>query len=520
MSPARNGAGVRDLVLVGHGMVGQSFLEAFFEEPAAARWRVTVLAEESRPAYDRVHLTSWFSGTSEDELSLCTAAFLREHHVDLRLGDPAVAVDRAARTVGTASGRVVRYDALVLATGSYPFVPPVPGHDARGCHVYRTLEDLAGIRADAERAGTGAVVGGGLLGLEAAGALTAMGLTTHVVEFAPRLMSLQVDDGGGELLRRKIEALGVVVHTSAGTERIESGADGRVRSMALSDGSGIEVDLVVFSAGVRPRDELARGCGLPVGERGGVVVDTRCRTGDPRVWAVGECARAADGRVYGLVAPGYAMARAAARDLIGRDAEFTSGDTSTKLKLLGVDVASFGDAHGATEGSQDVLYTDSRAGVYKKLVIGSDGALLGGVLVGDTESYAALRPLVGSARLPGAPERLLLPARRGAARMDADLLADSTVVCSCHHVTKAVIRSSVGVPDCVSAADISRLTKAGTSCGSCLKMITGIVDAELSGASGGSARGGARRPAPLPEAAGGEPASSADSSRAPPGASR
>ncbi|MFE0461557.1 nitrite reductase large subunit NirB [Kitasatospora sp. NPDC058965] len=472
---------VKDLVLVGHGMVGQRFLEALFEQPAteqAHRWRVTVLAEEPRPAYDRVHLTSWFSGTSAEELSLCSPEFVAEHGIDLRLGEPAVAIDRAARTVTTASGAALRYDALVLATGSYPFVPPVPGHEAEGCFVYRTIEDLEAIRAAAGGAGVGAVVGGGLLGLEAAGALRAMGLQTHVVEFAPRLMALQVDDGGGTLLRRKIEELGVRVHTGAGTQRIETLPDGRVRSMALSDGSELDVDLVVFSAGVRPRDQLARDCGLTVGERGGIAVDEHCRTSDEHIWAIGECALAADGRVYGLVAPGYAMAETAARDLFGAAGSFTGADTSTKLKLLGVDVASFGDALGSTPGSLEVVFADSRAGVYKKLVVSEDGCLLGGVLVGEVDSYATLRPLaVSRTKLPMPAEQLLVPA--GPNSHGPLVLPDEAVVCSCHNVTKGAIRAAVSEQGLHTVPEVKKCTKAGTGCGSCVKLLGTIVTEEL-----------------------------------------
>ncbi|MFP3986777.1 nitrite reductase large subunit NirB [Streptomyces sp. E11-3] len=470
----------KELVLVGHGMVGQRFLEALFEQPsAAATWRVTVLAEEPRAAYDRVQLSSWFNGTSADELSMCTQEFLDEHGIELRCSEPAAKVDRAARIVTTASGERLPYDALVLATGSYPFVPPVPGHDADGCHVYRTIEDLEGIREDAKGARVGAVVGGGLLGLEAAGALTALGLETHVVEFAPRLMAIQVDDGGGEVLRRKIEDLGVLVHTGAGTQRIDTGDDGRVRSMALSDGSEVETDLVIFSAGVRPRDQLARDCDLPVGERGGIVVDERCRTEDPHVWAIGECAQTVDGRVYGLVAPGYAMAEVVARELGDGEGSFTGADTSTKLKLLGVDVASFGDAHGTADGALDVVYANSRAGVYKKLVISADGALLGGVLVGDTESYATLRPLAASGTpLPAPPEQLVLPAGSGAP-VGPIALPDEAVVCSCHNVTKGAIKGAVHEDGCASVPEVKKCTKAGTGCGSCVKLMSTIVTEEL-----------------------------------------
>nr|WP_229820095.1 nitrite reductase large subunit NirB [Streptomyces abikoensis] len=475
-------------------MVGQRFLEALHERTGTAgRFTVTVLADEPRPAYDRVHLTSAFSGTTAEELSLCPPDFLTTHGIDLRLGDPAVAVDRPARTVTTASGSSVPYDTLVLATGSYPFVPPVPGHDADGCHVYRTLEDVAAIRADAARARTGAVIGGGLLGLEAAGALRALGLETHVVEFAPRLMALQIDDAGGALLRRKIEDLGVTVHTGAGARAVETGPDGRVSALTLSDGTGFPTDLVVFSAGVRPQDRLARDCGLPVGERGGIVVDARCRTADPHVFAIGECALAVDGRVYGLVAPGYAMAETAARALTGdASGEFTGADTSTRLKLLGVGVASFGDAHGTTEGALDVTYANSRAGVYKKLTLGPDGSLLGGILIGDTDDYATLRPLAGNgAPLPVPAEQLLLPRPAGSSGggVGAAALPDEAVVCSCHNVTKGTIRAAVGEHQCTTVPAVKKCTKAGTGCGSCEKLLTSIVTGELAAAGAPAGRG-------------------------------
>ncbi|MFJ3791122.1 nitrite reductase large subunit NirB [Kitasatospora sp. NPDC090091] len=469
----------RDLVLVGHGMVGQRFLEAFTEQPGAEGWRITVLAEEPRPAYDRVHLSALFDGKTAEDLALCPPGFLAEHGIDLRLGDPVTAVDRAGRTVTTRAGTRLRYDALVLATGSVPFVPPVPGKDAAGCHVYRTIEDLDAIRADADRAGTGVVVGGGLLGLEAAGALKAMGVATHVVEFAPRLMAVQVDEGGGELLRRKIEELGVTVHTSAGASGVETGEGGRVRALALSDGRELAADLVVFSAGVRPRDQLARDCDLPVGPRGGIVVDEHCRTADPAVLAIGECAQTVDGRVYGLVAPGYQMAETAARTLAGTAGSgFTGADTSTKLKLLGVDVASFGDPHGAAEGALDVLYSDSRLGVYRKLVIGTDGALLGGVLVGDTEAYGTLRPLAMAGKPLTTPaEQLVLPAGFAAAGPVA--LPDDAVLCSCHNVTQGAVRAAVHEEGCDSVAAVKKCTRAGTGCGSCIKQLTTVVNEEL-----------------------------------------
>ncbi|MFF1922702.1 nitrite reductase large subunit NirB [Streptomyces sp. NPDC058221] len=467
-APTSSAPAVPTIVVVGHGMVGQRFLEALADRGltgAAGTARVVVLCEEPRAAYDRVQLTSYFSGRTPDDLSLVEPGFMGRHGFELRLGDPAESLDREARTVTARSGETFGYDTLVLATGSYPFVPPVPGKDTEGCFVYRTIEDLLAIEAYAKTARTGAVVGGGLLGLEAAGALKGLGLDTHVVEFAPRLMPVQIDEGGGAALLRTIENMGLTVHTGVGTQEVTAGADGSVNGMSLSDGSSLATDLVVFSAGVRPRDQLARDCGLAVGQRGGIVVDEACRTSDPAVFAIGECALATDGRVYGLVAPGYEMAQTAAGVIAGEEASFTGADMSTKLKLLGVDVASFGDAHGASEGCLDVVYADSRSGVYKKLVIGQDGTLLGGVLIGDADQYGTLRPMTGTV-LPVAPEQLVLPAGTGGpAVLGPSALPDDAVICSCHNVTKGAVCEHGTLPE------VKKCTKAGTGCGSCVKVI-------------------------------------------------
>ncbi|MGW7240933.1 nitrite reductase large subunit NirB [Streptomyces sp. NPDC054804] len=469
------------LVLVGHGMVGQRFLEALAERGLTTTHRVVVLCEEPRPAYDRVALTSYFSGRTPAELSVTDMEFIETHGIELYVGDPAETVDRAARTVTARSGRVFGYDTLVLATGSYPFVPPVPNKDATGCFVYRTIEDLLAIEAYAKSGATvGAVVGGGLLGLEAAGALKGLGLTAHIVEFAPRLMPVQVDAGGGAALLRTIEEMGLSVHTGVGTQEIVTDDAGAVVGMKLSDGSELATDMVVFSAGVRPRDQLARDCGLSVGARGGIAVDEQCRTvDDPRVFAIGECALAADGRVYGLVAPGYEQAATAAAAIARDESAFTGADLSTKLKLLGVDVASFGDAHGTAEGCLDVVYSDARSGLYKKLVVGRDGTLLGGILVGDADAYGTLKAFTGSVP-PVSPESLVLPAgASGGAQLGPSALPDDAVVCSCHNVSKGTIRGAVSEHSCTTVPEVKKCTKAGTGCGSCVKVLGQLVTAEL-----------------------------------------
>ena len=351
----------------------------------------------------------------------------------------------------------------MLATGAAPFVPPVPGRDLPGCFVYRTIEDLEAIREAAAGARTGAVIGGGLLGLEAANALVQLGLDTHVVEMAPRLMPVQVDDAGGAMLGRHIEQLGLTVHTGAATEAVLG--DGRVTGLGLKDVGEVAADLVVFSAGIRPRDGLARDAGLDLAERGGVLVDERCRTSDPHIWAVGECAAPA-GRMYGLVAPGYAMAEVVVDTLLDGPGEFTGADMSTKLKLLGVDVASFGDAFATTEGALELVLADSVAGHYKKLVVSADGRrLLGGILVGDASAYGVVRPMVASGiELPDNPEELLLPPRTGSAGVE---LPDEAVVCSCNNVSKGEI---------LAAAEQDTTTTAGTTCGSCKSSVKKMVE--------------------------------------------
>lgn len=397
----------RTLVVVGNGMVGHRLVRDMRESDVDDRWRVVVLAEEPRPAYDRMALSSYLDGKSEQDLTLVGRDLLGDPLVDWRLSTRVSSVDRAARRVTTAGGDTVSYDTLVLATGSRPFVPPVPGRDLPGCFVYRTLDDLKGIRAAAVPGRPGVVIGGGLLGIEAANSLRLLGMQPHVVEMAPHLMPAQIDAEGGRLLADLITESGMTVHAGVGTAGVNAGADGRVRSVALSDGRVLDADMVVFSAGVRPRDDLAEAAGLPRAERGGFAVDGRCRTPDEAIWAIGECA-AVDGRVYGLVAPGYRMAEVVVAALLGDDtARFPGADMSTELKLAGVDVASFGDAHGRAEGAWEIAYSDEAAGTYARLVLAADDAtLLGGVLVGDAGAYPMLRPLVGR-RLPAAPEQLL-----------------------------------------------------------------------------------------------------------------
>ncbi|MFL5439252.1 MAG: nitrite reductase large subunit NirB [Myxococcales bacterium] len=471
----------KQLVVVGNGMVGHKFLELLLEHPLASEFQVVTFCEEPRLAYDRVNLSTFFSGKTAADLSLADPGSYEEGGITVHLGDRAVSVDRERKTVTSALGKTVPYDKLVLATGSSPLVPPIAGREADGCFVYRTIEDLEAIRTYAETARTGVVIGGGLLGLEAANALNHMGLETHIVEFAPRLMSMQVDDAGGQILRAKIEALGVSVHTGKNTSKIVA-EGGRVVEICFADGGVLATDMVVFSAGIRARDEIARECGLQVGERGGITIDDRCVTSDPDILAIGECAHYRD-RTYGLVGPGYQMARTAVATLTSGQERLGIFDMSTKLKLLGVDVASFGDAHATRPGSRVVSFTDSVAGVYKKLVVSADRQrLLGGVLVGDASSYGQLLQLTQhQIPLPPHPEQLILP-QTGPGKpqgLGIAALPDAATVCTCHNVAKGTICQAICDERLESVGAVKLRTRAGTGCGSCTPMLGEILSAEM-----------------------------------------
>ncbi len=468
----------QQLIIVGNGMVGHHCVEQLIERAALAQFEVRVFGEERQRAYDRVHLSEYFGGKDAEALAMADADFYGEHGVTLHLHEAVLEIDRDHRQVVTALGRY-DYDQLVLATGSYPFVPPIAGSEGNARLVYRTLDDLDAIRSAAANARRGVVVGGGLLGLEAANALKSLGLEAHVVEFAPRLMPVQLDNEGGAALRAQIEALGVGVHVSRATQAIVPGDDYRYR-MNFDGGESLETDLVVFSAGIRPQDALGRSSGLAIAPRGGVVVDEQCRTSDPAIFAIGECA-SWNGSVFGLVAPGYSMARNVAAELAGQGgALFTGADMSTKLKLLGVDVGSIGDAHAATPGAKSYRFIDEANASYRRLVVSPCGTkVIGAVLVGDNSYYDTLLQYVQNAiALPKDPAGLILPLSDGAPTLGADALPDSATLCSCHNVTKGAVCAAID-SGCGDLPSLKAQTKACTGCGGCAALLKQVFEHEL-----------------------------------------
>ena len=463
------------IVVIGHGMVGHRFCEKLIEYDADKRYRIVTFCEEPRAAYDRVGLTSFFASRNAQKLMLANLDWYQDQGIELHVGDRASAIDRQKRVVTSDRGLKITYDHVILATGSYPFVPPVPGIDKPGVFLYRTIDDLERMIAYSQDVKTAAVIGGGLLGLEAAKATFDLGLQTHVIEFAPRLMPRQVDDQGSRLLVQKIEALGVKVHLQKSTKEIVG--EKRVEKMIFTDGSELDVGMIVVSAGIRPRDELARQCGLKVGERGGVCVNDELQTSDEQIHAIGEVALHGS-MVYGLVAPGYEMADIVASNLCGGSKSFLGADLSTKLKLMGVDVASFGDYEATPDRARPLTYDDPFAGVYKKLLFSPDGKrLLGGVLVGDAGDYATLASLAKSGKPLPMPPGELIVGKRDAAGPEA--MDDNCQVCSCNNVTKGQLCGAIADKDLLTLGEVKACTKAGTGCGGCIPLVTSILNQQL-----------------------------------------
>jgi nitrite reductase (NADH) large subunit len=468
------------VVVVGNGMVGHHFVEQIIQSRPYVE--LTVLGSETRPAYDRVHLSDIFLGKEPHELSLTTREYYQENGVKANFGEAVIEINREKKFVKTEKGRIFEYDKLVLATGSYAFVPPIKGSEREQCLSYRTIDDLGEIKNIAKDSKIGVVIGGGLLGLECANALKNLGLETHVVEFAPGLMGVQLDDGGSKMLRRKIEALGVKVHTQKATSLISDKGDKTKLRMHFADDTHLDTDMVVFSAGIRPYDQLGRKANLEVGERGGIVVDYHCRTSDTNIYAIGECASYGN-FIYGLVAPGYRMAEVAADQFseLEEKPSFKGADMSTKLKLLGVDVGSIGDAHGRAEGAISYVYSDEKSETYKRINVDENNKLVGAVLVGDCDDYdTLLQYFLNEIDLPSSPEGMILPSTEGTQGLSlgASALPLTATICSCHNVSKGDIHAALDT-GCCSVGDVKGETKAATGCGGCSALLKNVVDSEM-----------------------------------------
>lgn len=463
------------IVIIGNGMVGYKFCEKLIAK--APESEIVVFGEEIRPAYDRVHLSEFFAGKTGEDLTLAGLDWYKDNNILLHLGDPVQHIDRAAKKVQSHKGITESYDYLILATGSAAFVPPIPGVEKEGVFIYRTIEDLELMSGHAQKSKTGAVIGGGLLGLEAAKAMLDLGISnTHVIEFASRLMPRQIDDPGAGILKNKLEKLGLKIHTNKNTNEILG--EESITGMKFSDGTTIDVGMLVISAGIKPRDELAKLCGLETGHRGGIVVNEKLQTNDPYIFAIGECALYKD-MIYGLVAPGYEMADIVATNLADGQKEFTGFDMSTKLKLIGIDVASFGEPFITGENVKTLVFEDTIKGIYKRINVSANGKeLLGGILVGEATQYnMLLQTCKNKVALSPNPEDLILGKSSPGSEPGAGIqdLPDESVICSCESVTKRDICNAVSEQGCENIDTIKKCTKAGTGCGGCLPMVKDLM---------------------------------------------
>lgn len=498
----------RRVVVAGGGPAAHRFAEAMHARGLDG-WQVTVLTEEAHLPYDRVALSKALTDGDVD-LTLGSASMWEHPGLTLMTGERVTGIDTAAKTVVTAAGAAYPYDELVVATGSDAARLPIPG--AELTHVYRTLEDvrainqaIADLTAKLGRRVNAVTIGGGLLGLESAAGTEQLGAVPIVINGSPWLMNTQLDEGAGQALGRLIEAKGFTVHGGVFPAEVLADDAGQVTGVLMADGRIVEADIVIVAIGVKPRDELFRAAKGPdgqgpdgqrtdgqggaqlfeLGPRGGVVISDDCSTEVPGVWAIGEVANFG-GMCLGLVAPANTMAEIVADRLHGGDATFPGFDTATKLKLSGVDVASFGDAFAKTEHALEIVYADPARGVYQKIVTTDDAkTLLGGIFVGDATPYTSLRPMLGRelAAEPGA--YLTAAGGSGGEALEAEL-PDDAILCSCNNVAAGTIRDAVnGCGACEGSAPVRELgelkgcTRAGTRCGSCVPMLKKLLESEL-----------------------------------------
>ena len=476
------------IIVVGNGMVGYKFCEKFVSKEGSENFKLIVFGEEPRPAYDRVHLSEFFENQNAKALEMAPASWYADNNIDLVTNERVTDIHRNTKTITTASDKQFSYDYIVLATGSSPFVPPIKGVEKKGVFVYRTIEDLEGMLAYADMLkkknpnAKAAVLGGGLLGLEAAKAVMDMGLEPHVVEFAPKLMPRQLDSRSSNVLQVKLESLGINIHLSKATNQILG--DDAITGMEFGEDDKLEVKMLVISAGIRPRDELGKTCNLEMGVRGGITVNNKMQTSDPGIYAIGEVALY-NHMIYGLVAPGYEMAEVAANQIIGNTKILMSAeiDMSTKLKLIGVDVASFGEPFMPADKGHSILFENKTKYLYKRINVTHDGKkLLGGILVGDASDYNMLHQIyLNGMSLPENVEDLIIGARGegGSSFGSAIDLPNTAQICSCENVTKGEICNVITNETCENFTDVAKCTKASTSCGGCKPMVVDLVNETL-----------------------------------------
>jgi len=467
----------KQVIVVGNGMTSLRFCEKLLEYDAFHEYRITVLGDEPVPAYDRVALSSAFEDKSAKELILAESRWYAFQKIDLRLGSRVIGINREERFVTTLKGDRIDYDLLVLATGARPHVPSIPGTGLRGVHAYRTLDDVEAIRSNSLPGSSAVIIGGGLLGLEIAEVCRKKNLKTTIIECAPHLMASQLDAAGGQLLREKIDAMNIAVRVGERIAALEG--DEAVKAVKLEGGESIPADLVVMATGIVPNDELGLAAGLKMGAKGGIAVDETVRSSEPKIYAIGECASDNDIN-FGLIAPCYAMAEAAAAHLGGINKTFHAAVPASQLKLLDLQVASIGNPLLDNTQARFVEDQDTERGVYKKLVIDLEGkVLLGAILMGETSEFSRLQKMIEErTELPYHPESLLAPI---GSPFEPELdMEDDDVVCFCNYVTKGDICKAIDRDNLKNTSDVMGTTYAAGLCGSCLDTVNSVTKHHLS----------------------------------------
>lgn len=466
-----------NLVVIGNGMAGARFAEDVLALAPHA-FNVTVFGDEPYGNYNRILLSNVLNGTQDaKEIFLNPLAWYSDNGVTLHAGKRVTTIDREARVVHAGDDLAIPYDYLVFATGSKPFVPPVPGTSLHGVFVFRTLDDCANIASYARGCKKAVVIGGGLLGLEAAKGLMTHNLEVTVVEFGPWLMGVQLDEAGGAVLRQTIEKMGITVRTSANTKEILGHTS--VTGVRFADGTEVEADMVVVSAGIRPNVDLAKECGVAVDR--GIVVDDQMRTDDPRVFAVGECAQHR-GMVYGLVAPLWEQTKALAAVLTGTDTSktYTGSKIATKLKVMGVELASMGRIADVKPTDEVVTFSEPARQVYWKAIV-RDGKVSAACLLGDLgPADGVMRLFQTDGDVPARRLELFFTAGSETKHTSPADLPDSHQVCDCNGVNKAAVCDAIRKGACTVAA-VGKATRAGTGCGSCKKLVKDLIEAVAGG---------------------------------------
>lgn len=466
----------KHLVVVGNGMAGMSCVDQILKRKP--NFKITVLSEETYYNYNRILLSCVLAGEKTvDEIYINTKAWYDEHGIELLLGVKAVDVDAKNKIVFTADNRQISYDLLLLATGSNPFIPPIAGIQKDGVVTYRNMADTEEIIKRCETAKHAVVIGGGLLGLEAARGTSSRGVHTTVVHIMDRLMDMQLDEVGGQFLKREIEKLGITVLLNANTAEIMG--DSKVEGVSFKDGNAVKADMVVVACGIRPNVELGKKAGLKINR--GIVVNDHMETSDPSIFAVGECVEHRE-KIYGLVAPLYDQGKVLAATITGDKGPVYEGSVlATKLKVMGIELFSAGDFKALDSDKEVVSYQDHAFGVYKKVVVYANW-VVGTILIGDTSDANRLLEMIRKQeKVTDNRQHLLFQKPPAVAGSPSDVMSrpDTDTICGCIGVSKGQILSAIKEQSCKTVSQVKACTKASSGCGTCAGLVQDILVAAL-----------------------------------------